>query len=161
MKLPSGRTLTAQPRLKRLLVRRRCSRPSKSPPARSRPSARSAGAERFLGLHGPDGRGLSEETPRGDPRQLNAREESEGWLAQRPLVTFHRTPTRASWLDQVEGWFRSCKASRWRFLVRLMQRLQERVNDFIQTYNDDAEPFVWTKSKVHPRRVRGRRLKDL
>ena len=29
------------------------------------------------------------------------------------------------------------------------------------TYNENAEPFVWTKSKVHQRRVKGRRLSDL
>jgi hypothetical protein len=27
--------------------------------------------------------------------------------------------------------------------------------------NDDAEPFVWTKSKVYQRRVKGRRLSEL
>ena len=30
---------------------------------------------------------------------------NEEWLARHPLVTFHYTPTRASWLNQVEGWF--------------------------------------------------------
>ena len=27
--------------------------------------------------------------------------------------------------------------------------------------NEHAQPFVWTKSKVHQRRVKGRRLGDL
>jgi hypothetical protein len=29
------------------------------------------------------------------------------------------------------------------------------------TYNETAEPFVWTKSKVYQRRIKGRRLSDL
>jgi hypothetical protein len=27
------------------------------------------------------------------------------WLAENPLVQFHYTPTSASWLNQVEGFF--------------------------------------------------------
>jgi hypothetical protein len=37
----------------------------------------------------------------------------------------------------------------------------EHIDAFIESYNEDAEPFVWTKSKVHQRRVKGRRLSDL
>jgi hypothetical protein len=32
---------------------------------------------------------------------------------------------------------------------------------FIKNHNENAEPFVWTKSKVHHRRVKGCRLSDL
>jgi hypothetical protein len=32
---------------------------------------------------------------------------------------------------------------------------------FIDTYNEDAEPFAWTKSEVHQRRVKGRRISEL
>ena len=39
--------------------------------------------------------------------------------------------------------------------------LQEHIDAFIETYNENAEPFEWTKSKVHQRRVKGRRLSDL
>jgi hypothetical protein len=36
---------------------------------------------------------------------LSTHKKNEAWLARHPLVTFHYTPTRASWLNQVEGWF--------------------------------------------------------
>src|SRR6202171_6168764 len=36
---------------------------------------------------------------------LNTHKKNEEWLARHPKVTFHYTPTRASWLNQVEGWF--------------------------------------------------------
>ncbi|HEY1245783.1 MAG TPA: IS630 family transposase, partial [Hyphomicrobiaceae bacterium] len=40
-------------------------------------------------------------------------------------------------------------------------QLKAHIDAFIETYNDDAEPFVWTKSKVYQRRVKGRRLSEL
>ncbi len=36
---------------------------------------------------------------------LNTHQKNDEWLKRHPLVTFHFTPTRASWLNQVEGWF--------------------------------------------------------
>jgi DDE superfamily endonuclease len=80
---------------------------------------------------------------------LNTHKKNEDWLTRHPLVTFHFTPTRASWLNQVEGWF------------SILQGLKAHMDAFIDTYNIDAEPFVWTKSKVHQRRVKGCRLGDL
>src|SRR6202171_6354997 len=36
---------------------------------------------------------------------LNTHQKNDAWLARHPKVKFHYTPTRASWLNQVEGWF--------------------------------------------------------
>ena len=36
---------------------------------------------------------------------LNTHKKNERWLKKRPTVQFHFTPTRASWLNQVETWF--------------------------------------------------------
>ena len=36
---------------------------------------------------------------------LNTHQSNDEWLKRHPLVTFHFTPTRASWLNQVGGWF--------------------------------------------------------
>src|SRR5450755_750928 len=36
---------------------------------------------------------------------LNTHKKNDEWLQRHPLVTFHFTPTRASWLNQVECWF--------------------------------------------------------
>ena len=29
------------------------------------------------------------------------------------------------------------------------------IDDFIEAYNENAKPFVWTKAKVYQRRVKG------
>jgi len=36
---------------------------------------------------------------------LNTHKKNDEWLKRHPLVTFHFTPTRASWPNQVECWF--------------------------------------------------------
>ena len=93
---------------------------------------------------------------------LNTHKKNEDWLTRHPLVTFHFTPTRASWLNQVEGWFSILQGqSLTGASFTSVQQLKAHMDAFIETYNIDAEPFVWTKSKVHQRRVKGRRLRDL
>ena len=42
-----------------------------------------------------------------------------------------------------------------------VEQLKEQIDAFIDNYNEQAESFVWTKSKVHQRRVKGPRLGDL
>jgi hypothetical protein len=37
---------------------------------------------------------------------LNTQRKNDEWVKRHPLVTFYFTPTRASWLNQVECWFR-------------------------------------------------------
>lgn len=93
---------------------------------------------------------------------LNTHKKNEEWLARHPLVTFHYTPTRASWLNQVEGWFSILQGqSLTGASFTSVEQLKKHIDAFIESYNEDAEPFVWTKSKVHQRRVKGRRLSDL
>jgi poly-gamma-glutamate capsule biosynthesis protein CapA/YwtB (metallophosphatase superfamily) len=38
---------------------------------------------------------------------------------------------------------------------------QEHINAFIKAYNETAEPFAWTKKKVHQRRFKNRRIAQL
>ena len=93
---------------------------------------------------------------------LNTHKKNEDWLARHPLVTFHYTPTRASWLNQVEAWFSILQGqSLTGASFTSVEQLKAHIDAFIETYNENAEPFVWTKSKVHQRRVKGRRLSDL
>jgi len=93
---------------------------------------------------------------------LNTHKKNEEWLARHPLVTFHYTPTRASWLNQVECWFSILQGqSLTGASFTSVEQLKKHIDAFIESYNEDAEPFVWTKSKVHQRRVSGRRLSDL
>ena len=93
---------------------------------------------------------------------LNTHKKNEAWLARHPLVTFHYTPTRASWLNQVEAWFSILQGqSLTGASFTSVEQVKEHIDAFIASYNEDAEPFVWTKSEVYQRRVKGRRLSDL
>ena len=93
---------------------------------------------------------------------LNTHKKNDAWLKRHANVTFHYTPTRASWLNQVECWFSILQGqSLAGASFTSVAKLKEHINAFIETYNETAERFVWTKSKVHQRRVKGRRLSDL
>jgi len=93
---------------------------------------------------------------------LNTHKKNEEWLARHPKVTFHYTPTRASWLNQVEGWFSILQGqSLTGASFTSVEQLRAHIDAFIDTYNEDAEPFAWTKSEVHQRRVKGRRISEL
>jgi transposase len=93
---------------------------------------------------------------------LNTHKKNDAWLRRHRNVTFHYTPTRASWLNQVECWFSILQGQS---LVGAsfssVEQLKAHIDAFIETYNETAEPFVWTKSKVYQRRVKGRRLSEL
>jgi hypothetical protein len=39
--------------------------------------------------------------------------------------------------------------------------LRTHIDAFIEAYNDNAKPFVWTKTKVHQRRFKNRRVSEL
>jgi transposase len=93
---------------------------------------------------------------------LNTHKKNEEWLASHPLVTFHYTPTRASWLNQVECWFSILQGqSLTGASFKSVDELKAHIDAYIAEHNVTAEPFVWTKSKVHQRRVKGRRLSEL
>lgn len=93
---------------------------------------------------------------------LNTHKKNDAWLKRHPNVTFHYTPTRASWLNQVECWFSILQGqSLAGASFTSVEQLKLHISDFIETYNETAEPFEWTKSEVYQRRVKGRRLSDL
>ena len=73
------------------------------------------------------------------------------WLARHPRWTFHFTPTSASWLNAVEGFF--AKLTRQRLKRGVFQSvvdLQLAINRFVAETNADPKPFVWT---ADPKRV--------
>lgn len=66
------------------------------------------------------------------------------WLARHPRWTFHFTPTSASWLNAVEGFF--AKLSRrklQRGVFHSVVALQTAINDFVDQHNQSSKPFVW------------------
>ena len=73
------------------------------------------------------------------------------WLARHPRWAFHFTPTSASWLNAVEGFFAKLTKRRLkRGVFRSVVDLQEAINRFIAETNTNPKPFVWT---ANPTRV--------
>jgi transposase len=93
---------------------------------------------------------------------LNTHKKNERWLKKHPRVHFHFTPTRASWLNQVETWFSILQGqSLSGASFTAIAQLQEHIDAFIAAYNQHAQPFAWKKKKVHQRRFKGRRITQL
>src|SRR5438034_3323827 len=67
------------------------------------------------------------------------------WLAAHPRYYVHYTPTYASWLNQVEIWFNliTQRAIR-RGTFRSVKDLITKIDNYVQQYNPNATPFVWT-----------------
>lgn len=72
--------------------------------------------------------------------------EVKAWLAKNPLVHFHYTPTSASWLNQVEGFFGILgKQSLSTTDFRSKKALREHLQAFMRGWNKAPSPFMWTK----------------
>jgi transposase len=79
------------------------------------------------------------------------------WLARHPRVHLHYTPTHTSWLNQIEIWFSILSSkSLSGASFHGVRQLRAHIDSFIASYNEDARPFAWTKSKVHQKRLRPR-----
>jgi transposase len=71
---------------------------------------------------------------------------TRAWLARHPRWTFHFSPTSASWLNAVEGFFSILTRRRIRRgAFQSVVDLQAAINRYINEHNDDPKPFVWTK----------------
>jgi transposase len=68
------------------------------------------------------------------------------WLGRHPRFTFHFTPTSASWLNAVEGFFAKLTKQRLkRGVFHSLVSLQGAINRYVAQANDDPRPFRWTK----------------
>ncbi len=68
------------------------------------------------------------------------------WLEKHPRVHFHYTPTSASWLNQVEGFF-GILAKQALSLQDFPSKaaLRAHLDAYIAGWNDNPTPFLWTK----------------
>lgn len=67
------------------------------------------------------------------------------WLARHPRWTFHFTPTSASWLNAVEGFFAKLTQRRLRRGVfRSLIDVQVAIKRFVAETNHRPKSFVWT-----------------
>jgi transposase len=69
------------------------------------------------------------------------------WLAAHPRFVVHFTPTSSSWLNLVERWFAELTTKKLRRGAhRSVRQLNTDIRAWIDTWNDDPRPFVWTKT---------------
>jgi transposase len=67
------------------------------------------------------------------------------WLARHPRFHFHFTPTSASWLNAVEGFFAKLTSKRLKRGAFIgIADLQAAIKRFVAEANECPRPFVWT-----------------
>jgi transposase len=79
--------------------------------------------------------------------QLRHPQASQGakWFARRARFHIYFTPTRTSWLNLVERFFRDLTQNRLRRGVfRDVEELITAIGEYIDHHNDNPKPFVWT-----------------
>ena len=74
--------------------------------------------------------------------------EVKRWLAEHPRFVLHFTPTSASWLNAVEGWFGQLeRRAIHRGVFTSVKELRDEIQRYIRAHNvHSAKPFKWTKS---------------
>jgi transposase len=69
------------------------------------------------------------------------------WLLRHPRFHLHFTPTSASWINMVERWFADLTTRQIRRGAhRSTIALEQAIEHYLQTHNEDPRPFVWTKT---------------
>jgi len=80
-----------------------------------------------------------------DNYSTHKHEKVRSWFARRPRYQIHFTPTYSSWLNQVETWFGiiTRNAIR-RGSFHSAKELAQKIDLFVNNYNQDSKPFIWT-----------------
>ena len=74
-------------------------------------------------------------------------EKVRNWLSRNKRVELHFIPTSSSWLNLVERFFSLITEKQIRRGVySSVKDLENKILKFIESYNENAEPFVWTKT---------------
>ena len=69
------------------------------------------------------------------------------WLTAHPRFVLHFTPTSSSWLNLVERWFAELTTKKLRRGAdRSVRALNADIRAWIDTWNQNPRPFVWTKT---------------
>jgi transposase len=90
----------------------------------------------------------------------------KAWMKKHPRFICHFVPTSSSWLNMVERWFRelSEQAIR-RGSFMSVADLQQAIEEFMQSWNQNPKPFIWTASvgqimeKIERARVKMEKIK--
>jgi transposase len=69
------------------------------------------------------------------------------WLLRQPRFVLHFTPSSSSWLNLVERWFAELTTKKLRRgSHRSVQELNADIRAWIDSWNDNPRPFLWTKT---------------
>ena len=69
------------------------------------------------------------------------------WLLVHPRFELHFTPTSSSWLNLVERWFGELTSQKIkRRAHRSTRELNDDIRAWIETWDADPKPYVWTKT---------------
>ena len=69
------------------------------------------------------------------------------WLLPRERFHLHFTPTSSSWLNLIERWFAAITQDQIRRGThRSTKELETAIKRYLEVYNENPKPFIWTKS---------------
>jgi transposase len=69
------------------------------------------------------------------------------WLTSHPRFILHFTPTSSSWLNLVERWFAELTTKKLRRGTHTsVRQLNTDIRAWIDAWNDNPRPYVWTKT---------------
>jgi transposase len=69
------------------------------------------------------------------------------WMLAHPRFVLHFTPTSSSWLNLVERWFAELTTKKLRRGTHTsVRQLNTDIRAWIETWNDNPRPYVWTKT---------------
>jgi len=81
-----------------------------------------------------------------DNSSTHSTPEIRQWLQAHPNIQFHFTPTGASWLNMIEAWFGILtRKSVRRGSFDSVKGLVQHIRAYIEHWNSNPTPFVWTK----------------
>ena len=71
----------------------------------------------------------------------------KAWFARHPRFHLHFTPSSGSWLNLVERFFATLSARQIkRGTHRSTRELEQAIRAYLDTYNQNPKPFIWTKT---------------
>jgi transposase len=71
--------------------------------------------------------------------------EVKNWLKRHPRFVLHFVPTSCSWLNLIERWFRELTEKRIRRdSFHSVADLTAAINEFLEAWNENPKPFIWT-----------------
>ena len=83
-----------------------------------------------------------------------------GWIERQKRIFLHFTPTSASWVNLVERFFQTLTQKQIpRGVFTSLPHLEKCLRQYLNSYNDDPRPLVWTKTvdeiveKIHRTRT--------